>query len=79
MIIEQAINMKPAFLVVDGWTMIIRGGQGDGIFKALLGTDNGQGGHHMLRDYRASMPRKSIQAIQVKDDDGGRAMIVYFD
>jgi hypothetical protein len=47
MIIEQAINMKPAFLVVDGWTMIKRGGKGDGMFKVLLGTDNGQGAHHV--------------------------------
>jgi hypothetical protein len=30
------INMKPAFPVVDGWTVAKRGGQGDGMFKALL-------------------------------------------
>jgi hypothetical protein len=73
------INMIPAFPVVDGWTVVKRGGQGDGMFKALLGTDNGQGARRRLRDYRASMPGKSIQAMRVKDDDSGRAMIIDFD
>jgi hypothetical protein len=46
------------------------------MFKALLGTENGRGAGYMLKDYRASMGRKSIQAIRVKEQDREHAMLI---
>jgi hypothetical protein len=74
-LIKQALNMNPTLPVVNGWTVVAPEGPSDDMFKALLGTDNGQGGGYMLKDYRTSMPGKSIQAIRVKEDDDGFSMI----
>ncbi|KAJ7657287.1 hypothetical protein DFH06DRAFT_1473270 [Mycena polygramma] len=76
-IIDTALGMS-TLPKEDGWTVVTQGGAGDEMFRALLGTDNGQGAGYILKDYRASMPGKHIQAIRVKDDDGERAMIIDF-
>ncbi|KAJ7129160.1 hypothetical protein C8R44DRAFT_907318 [Mycena epipterygia] len=74
-----------ALPVVNGWTVVTEpdsstGPEGD-IFKALLGTDNGKGAGYMLKDYRASMPGKAIQAIRVQrytidEDDEPEPMMI---
>ncbi|KAJ6628095.1 hypothetical protein B0H10DRAFT_1991526 [Mycena sp. CBHHK59/15] len=75
-IIDQAIKMA-ALQVVNEWTVVKEGGPGDDMFKALLGTNNGQGAGYMLKDYRTSMAEKAIQAIRVKVHDEYAMIIDY--
>ncbi|KAJ7603680.1 hypothetical protein DFH06DRAFT_1392722 [Mycena polygramma] len=49
-----------------GWTVL---SPGQVEFNALLGTDNGKGGGRMLKDYKASMPGRSLKAIRIKKRD----------
>ncbi|KAJ7681224.1 hypothetical protein B0H17DRAFT_1138654 [Mycena rosella] len=37
----------PALPVANGWTVVVPGGPGDEMFKALLGTDNGKGAEYI--------------------------------
>ncbi|KAJ6619209.1 hypothetical protein B0H10DRAFT_2027179, partial [Mycena sp. CBHHK59/15] len=75
LIIDRAIKMA-ALQVVNEWMVVKEGGPGDDMFKALLGTNNGQGAGYMLKDYRTSVANKAIQTIRVKVHDDEYAMII---
>ncbi|KAJ6480468.1 hypothetical protein C8R47DRAFT_1074222 [Mycena vitilis] len=75
-VIEQAV--ASALPKQGDWTVVTQGGTGDEMFKALLGTDNGQGAGYLLKDYRTSMSRKSIQAIRVQMIAEAGMMIIDF-
>ncbi|KAJ7107992.1 hypothetical protein C8R43DRAFT_1044429 [Mycena crocata] len=77
-IITQVLGASIPYPVDNGWTVLKPNGATENMFKALLGTDNGQGAGFMLKDYRASMNGKSIQAIRVKEEDDEFYMIVDF-
>ncbi|KAJ7242662.1 hypothetical protein C8J57DRAFT_1084161, partial [Mycena rebaudengoi] len=79
-IIKQAVDQELGLPVEGEWTVVqpgSPGSAGDNMFKALLGTENGQGAGYMLKDYRSSMPGKAIKRIRVQHD-GVSMMIIDF-
>jgi hypothetical protein len=77
-VIDQILAADPSFPVENGWTVLKPEGATDIMFTVLLGTDNGQGGGFILKDYRQTMIGKSIQAFRVKEDDDEHYMIIDF-
>jgi hypothetical protein len=74
-VIEQALGDKSIPVDEGGWKVTTPDSD---IFKALLGTDNGQGAGYLLKDYRVSMTGTDIEAIRVKEDDDEMFMIIDF-